>query len=577
MGQTRRFVHFVGGKEAGRIEAIFSDKSASIKNTLRIERRGSAVQHGTAIDLCRDEHGATTASWSTHGTDDGSTKDGARQNKQDGKGTWNPSEPNIVRIWQTGGKEELLALRGGELVWPQDADAKMREAARDGLPIKIAMFEFPSSHSVLDLECQGPEPVPPFMDAIRFSGTISEWQGANVASSTVHHVTCWVSPTKGQVKQLGSAGGLVVLTQRAEAAPPERMESMGLFEWALQRLPRVPFLAWMEEIHIQGLTGLPENEQQKKVGDGEYLLKRAIAPSGRDALSRLIKNRAGASKEDAPYLEDSPLLGIHGPAIDGLIARLNLGPNVTRWEAALKVNGFVFEFIKDKCLDVGFASAPEVARMPRGDCTEHTVLMVAMLRRLGAPARARLGWAALDMDSDTIFGLHAWAEVKIGQRWIPIDPTFGQAPAGAFRVALGELPLDSLMGPNASSWGAWLLPSALGANVVVAAPSPKIDNNALSIGGLSLSAKRGEWLLENGRAFLAHPEFGRIEARGDIRRLALPDAKYIHAPSRAGKNPARHTKTLAQLAIDCGEGRWLYLEGLSEAAALKILREITVF
>jgi hypothetical protein len=447
----------------------------------------------------------------------------------------------------------------------------MREAARDGLPIRVATFTFPGSHSVLELEPQGPDPIPPFFDALRFSGTISEWQdGADAAMSPAYRVTCWISPIEGQVKQLGSQGGLVVLTQREEVPPPEGMKGAGLFEWTLQRLPQEPFLAWMDEIRIQGLDGLPENGQQKKVALGEYMLLRAAVPSGQDALSRLIRNRARASKEDAPYLEDSPLLGIHDPAIDGLIARLNLGPGATRWEAALKVNDFVFGFIRDKCLDVGFASAPSVAKMPRGDCTEHTMLMVAMLRRLGAPARAAIGWAALDMGYETILGLHTWAEVKIGQRWIPMDPTFGQAPAGAFRATLGSPPLDSLAQQD---WGGWL---PQGANIKVAVPKPTINKHTLFVGSLSITSKRGEWQSIGGRFFLVHPRFGRIEARGDIRCLASPGAKYIHVLGWAGQYPARYTTPLSQLAIDCGMGKWLYLEGLGEAAAIAVLGELTV-
>ena len=32
---------------------------------------------------------------------------------------------------------------------------------------------------------------------------------------------------------------------------------------------------------------------------------------------------------------------------------------------------------------------------------------------------------------------HAWAEVRVGRVWIPLDPTFGQPVADATHVALG--------------------------------------------------------------------------------------------------------------------------------------------
>jgi hypothetical protein len=464
-------------------------------------------------------------------------------------------------------EESSLKIGDDTLIWPQDADKKMREAAKGKLPLKIATFAFPSSYAVLDLEFDGSFPAPPFADAVRFRGTIAEKQGT--APFSTSSITCWISPTEGLVRQISSQGGLVAITQRAEIKPPYGLQGQGIFEWALRRLPQEPFLAWRDEIRVQGLPRLVENEQQTKTRDGEYLLKRAAVPEGREALQGLVRRRKGAS-DDAHYLKDSPLLGIYDPAIGGLIERLNIRSGITRWEAALRVNDFVFEFIKDKCLDVGFASAPEVARSPRGDCTEHTVLMVAMLRRLGVPARAALGWAALDMGNETILGLHTWAEVKIGQRWIPMDPTFGQAPAGAFRATISTSALDSVTGMD---WGGWL--SQESRIKTIAAP-PQMHKNTLAVGGVTISAKRGEWRRSDGMFFLEHPEFGRVEAKGGIRVLEEPGAKHIYVQGRNGIRSARYEKFSMRLAIDFGEGRWLYLESLSESAAIALLGEIAI-
>ena len=565
--QVRRFVHYVGGRDAGGIEAAFSQGRATIKSALRIERRGSVAEQSMEQEIFRDGSGAIQASWSMQSVGAGFA--------QSGSGAWSPEQPNLVLVRADGGEgakkklgkkpreESLLKIDGDAIIWPQDADKKMREAAKKRLPLKVATFAFPNSYSVLDLEPNGSSPLPPFADAIRFRGTVAEKHGS--APFSTSSATCWISPTEGLVRQISSQAGLVAVTQRAEIKPPGGLQGQGIFEWALRRLPQEPFLAWRDEIRVQGLPILAENEQQTKTGDEEYLLKRAAAPEGKDALQGLAKSRKDASGDEARYLKDSPLLGIHDPVIGGLIERLNIKSGSARWEAALKVNDFVFDYIKEKCLDVGFASAPDVARVPRGDCTEHTVLMVAMLRRLGVPARAALGWAALDMGDEMVLGLHTWAEVKICQRWIPMDPTFGQAPAGAFRATISTLALDSLAGMD---WGAWLPQEA---RIKIIAPPPQIHKNTLAVGGAMISAKRGEWRLSGRRVFLEHPEFGRLEAKGGIKTLAAQGAKYIFAP---GRSPARYTKTISQLAIDCGMGRWLYFDGLGETAAIALLGEI---
>ncbi|TVP48959.1 MAG: hypothetical protein EA350_02610 [Gemmatimonadales bacterium] len=81
-------------------------------------------------------------------------------------------------------------------------------------------------------------------------------------------------------------------------------------------------------------------------------------------------------------------------------------------------------------------SALSVLESRRGDCTEHTVLYVALARSLGLPARTAVGLVYLD----GAFFYHAWPEVWLGA-WVAVDPTFGDVPAGAahLRFVTGTL------------------------------------------------------------------------------------------------------------------------------------------
>jgi len=259
------------------------------------------------------------------------------------------------------------------------------------------------------------------------------------------------------------------------------------------------------------------------------------------------------------------LLGLDDAALNGLIARLNAKPSAGRWDLACQVNTFVFNLIRNKELDVGFATAPEVARNPSGDCTEHTVLAVALLRRLGVPARAVIGWAGLEVGSETALGLHSWVEVKIGEFWIPIDPTFDQAPAGAFRIMTSTSDLNSIDGL------AWNLGPSLEAALNVKTEPLKINGNQLVIDETAIQISGGAWKTSNDKIWLEHSVLGQIFVNGNIRTLPKADAKYINFP---GHPPARYTESIHQLAIDCGSGKWLYFEGLCEDIALTILREI---
>ena len=76
-------------------------------------------------------------------------------------------------------------------------------------------------------------------------------------------------------------------------------------------------------------------------------------------------------------------------------------------------------------------SARDVLRARRGDCNEHAVLVAALLRAAGLPARLVAG-AVYAGDG---FYYHAWDELWLG-RWVSADAVFAQLPVDATHVKL---------------------------------------------------------------------------------------------------------------------------------------------
>jgi hypothetical protein len=96
---------------------------------------------------------------------------------------------------------------------------------------------------------------------------------------------------------------------------------------------------------------------------------------------------------------------------------------------------FVFEHVENKGLDRGYAPALATLESAAGDCTEHSVLLSALLRSLGVPTRLVDG---VIVDGGRA-GYHEWVEVQIdAQGFIAADPTFGAFPAGPERLKLAE-------------------------------------------------------------------------------------------------------------------------------------------
>ncbi len=112
-----------------------------------------------------------------------------------------------------------------------------------------------------------------------------------------------------------------------------------------------------------------------------------------------------------------------------------IGNAKDRWTAVQRLVPFVYTHIKDEYV-AAFSNAMEALKSRRGDCTEHSVLFVALARAAGIPARTAVGIAYWPAGQG--FGWHAWAEVKIGEQWYAVDPTWNQPIADATHIKLAQ-------------------------------------------------------------------------------------------------------------------------------------------
>lgn len=105
-----------------------------------------------------------------------------------------------------------------------------------------------------------------------------------------------------------------------------------------------------------------------------------------------------------------------------------------------KAEAFVREYIFGKNLSVGYASALEVATTRQGDCTEHALLLAAIARASGIPARVATGLAYVPRfgDREHVFVPHAWTEAHVDGRWQGFDAALSGFDAGHIALAVGD-------------------------------------------------------------------------------------------------------------------------------------------
>lgn len=108
-------------------------------------------------------------------------------------------------------------------------------------------------------------------------------------------------------------------------------------------------------------------------------------------------------------------------------ATKDVGPDPLKQAEAMR--RFVHSYIKKKDLSVGFASASETARSAAGDCSEHGVLLAAMLRAKRIPARVVSGLVHVPglAKGKGAFGYHLWTQALLTidgtQQWLDLDAT----------------------------------------------------------------------------------------------------------------------------------------------------------
>lgn len=554
---TIPFRNWVDGQELGGGSRSLQSQPGGVqvsvqKEWMELSRMGLKIRQAQELQATRQPDGRLTFAWSLQLATEPLT----------GTATWEPSRPRELQVRATGGEVRILPVPDGACLWPEDLEAGLKQAARARTPFRATTFTFPlQKWSTLEVTPLGPDPLEGIPDAVRFRGT--ETEGRQVVPTEL-----WVSPTQGEVRHRSVMGGLELLTQRADLpAPGPTGLRENLFARSLKPLPPHAFLPWLETLEVAQEGGEPvvlaPAPEVQPLGPGRWRLRRAALPTGMEATQPPVSGTP--SPEEAPYLAPSPLVPFRDPLFEGLLRRLAPRPGASRWELAQAVNTFVYEWITDKDYGVGFASAREVAVVPRGDCTEHGVLAVALLRRLGVPARGAVGWVALE----GVLGPHFWVEVRLGTRWVPMDPTFDQAPASAFRLKLGDSDLADLgsvgweaaqvLGP--SGWRPrWAVPTLQGDRVEVE-------------GGLRLRYPGGQWTWIEGHLLLRTPG-GRWELSATPPPLARQRQEGKRLRGKTGLTGWWTSE--GDLLVSLEGGRWLKVTGLQEAAAFAFLDTLRV-
>jgi len=175
---------------------------------------------------------------------------------------------------------------------------------------------------------------------------------------------------------------------------------------------------------------IPTSHRQRVVRTGS---KKTLVELSRDGRAKTPEPLSPAQREE--FLKATATLQADHEAIRKL-AREAAGDATNVIEQATRLERWVHEHVQQK-MAANASTALAVLNNRAGDCTELTLLFLALARSLGIPAREVGGIVFLNAE-EPIFGWHAWAEVHDGHQWVSVDPTWNQVYVDATHFKLSE-------------------------------------------------------------------------------------------------------------------------------------------
>lgn len=163
---------------------------------------------------------------------------------------------------------------------------------------------------------------------------------------------------------------------------------------------------------------------------------RGSAPAGDEATAPM-------------YLGRSPLIDGSVPEVRAILdAALPKDHSLLPRERAEALRKATERALPNKNLQSAFASAGEAAKSRGGDCSEHAVLLAALLREAGIPSRVAAGLVYADQFAGerSVWAWHAWTQALVptldgkGVEWVDFDATLPvRFHAAHLCVAVGAL------------------------------------------------------------------------------------------------------------------------------------------
>ena len=241
----------------------------------------------------------------------------------------------------------------------------------------------------------------------------------------------WIGPDGQRLKEEGLLGLRLVKTREDEARMGIRSDpEIDIVEAASipsNKVMAEPSKLAYLKIRVEGIdhAGLDLNTGRQRLTGS--VLEIALESNEPKHTSEAVQLR--------PYVKAGTFIQSDHPTIKGL-ARKVVGAAEEDEAKARRILNWVCKSL-DKRATVSIPNALDTLKARAGDCNEHAVLLAALLRAAGIPAKVCTGVVY----TRGRFYYHAWNEVFLGE-WKTADALMGQMPADVTHIKFVEGGLD---------------------------------------------------------------------------------------------------------------------------------------
>lgn len=200
-------------------------------------------------------------------------------------------------------------------------------------------------------------------------------------------------------------------------------------------VPSTPIERWSERRTLEVVIESRNGALIDLPSVGAQRFERISPASGRVVIDI---DRGSAPEEsdgtDPRWNKPNELIDSDSAEVRGLLAGARLDAGASDSERAEKLRALVSRHLSAKNLATAFGSASEAARTRSGDCTEHAVLLAALLRAEGIPSRVASGLVYVPdlAGQGPGWGWHLWTQALVqppvvaggfGRAWVDLDAT----------------------------------------------------------------------------------------------------------------------------------------------------------